>query len=144
MNFPKRVSVLANPQEGSSILNLSRALQIFSTDLSFIEASPFRLRFSKVRPKLVCLAIVLLRHRCNCQAFSPFCDGRRGRAIAGMRRIIESRQLDREISNAGAFNAARNYFKPRALRGYLVKQLILASTADDEKTFQFFSGDSFN
>src|SRR5579859_5954680 len=143
MNFPKRVPVLANPHEGSSILNLSRALQIVSTALSFIEASPFKLRNLENSLRLVCLAIVFLRHRCSRQALSPFCDGRRGRAFAGMRRLIKSRQLDRKISNTGAFDASRNDFKPRTLRSQLVKQVILASTANDEKAFQFFSGDSF-
>src|SRR6267154_644097 len=42
MNFPKRVPVLANPQEGSSIASLSRAFQMISTALSFITRSPFR------------------------------------------------------------------------------------------------------
>src|SRR5271170_5432466 len=41
MNFPNRVPVLANPQEGSSIFNLSSAFQATSASPSFIIASPF-------------------------------------------------------------------------------------------------------
>src|SRR5215475_1875704 len=51
MNLPKRVPVLAKPQEGSSTERWSSALKIISVDLSFIAKAPVMRGAKRCRPK---------------------------------------------------------------------------------------------
>src|SRR5579872_1429075 len=111
MNFPKRVPVLANPQEGNSTLSLSKAVHTSSTCPSFILSLQSMPRFTQQESRSAVRARIRLRPYILCKEFGPSAHRLFGHTRSGVPVFVKDGRLNREVSNGGAFDCARSDFE---------------------------------
>src|SRR5260221_9935132 len=58
--------------------------------------------------------------------------------------IFQRRQLNRKITDGGAFHRTKNHFEAGEIRGKAVEQSVLASAANNKQALQLFSSDATN
>src|SRR6266404_2684690 len=144
INFPKRVPVFAKPHDGSSILNLSSALQTVSTVLSLVINAPLVPHQTWKAIASAGLAIIGLLRRAGRKAFGPFRDGIGRSSLRGSRMSFQRRQLNRKIADGGAFHGTKNHFETGEIGGKAVEQSVLATAANNKQALQLFSSDPTN
>src|ERR1017187_411061 len=114
---------------------------------SFVVHSEVSLRWADCpnpRQTLIGFATIRRRKCTRRHLFGPPGDRIHGHARGQVPVMLESRHLNCEITDGGAFRRAKNDFKTCALSREVIEQGVLTSSPHDEQAVEFLPGDLGN